>query len=166
MGRRNVLVEGVSGSGKSSVCCELRRRGHHAVDGDRELAYTGDPGTGLRVEGVAGTDAHHHHLWDVELVRAMVADDTTPVTFFCGGSRNVGTFIDLFDTVFVLTIDLDTLRGRLDQRAPDDWAGRGRTAERALVEELHASGADTPAGTPVDATRPLHVVVDEIVRRC
>ena len=89
-----------------------------------------------------------------------------PVTFFCGGSRNVGAFIDLFDTVFVLTIDLDTLRGRLEQRAADDWAGRGRTEERALVEELHASGADTPTGTPIDATRPLQAVVDEILRRC
>ncbi|WIB60164.1 nucleoside kinase [Curtobacterium sp. MCLR17_007] len=166
MGRRNVLVEGVSGSGKSSVCRELRRRGHDAVDGDRELAYQGDPVTGRVVDGVTGTDVHRHHLWDVGRVRALVADDATPVTFFCGGSRNVGAFIDLFDTVFVLTIDLDTLRSRLDQRAADDWAGRGRTAERAMVEELHASGADTPAGTPVDATRPLHVVVDEILRRC
>lgn len=136
------------------------------MDGDRELAYQGDPVTGLRVEGVTGTDAHRHHLWDVERVRALVAEDTVPVTFFCGGSRNVGAFIDLFDAVFVLTIDLDTLRGRLDQRAADDWAGRGKTAERALVEELHASGADTPAGTPIDATRPLQAVVDEILRRC
>jgi broad-specificity NMP kinase len=39
MVKRNYLVEGVSGTGKSSVCDELRRRGYKAINGDRELAY-------------------------------------------------------------------------------------------------------------------------------
>ncbi len=38
MGIRNFLVEGVSGSGKTSVATELQQRGHHVVHGDRELA--------------------------------------------------------------------------------------------------------------------------------
>ena len=51
MGRRNYLVEGLSGTGKTSVCDELQRRGHHAIHGDRELAYRGDPETGEPMEG-------------------------------------------------------------------------------------------------------------------
>jgi hypothetical protein len=43
MGIRNYLIEGVSGTGKTSVCDELQRRGYHAIHGDRELAYQGDP---------------------------------------------------------------------------------------------------------------------------
>jgi broad-specificity NMP kinase len=39
VGRRNHLVEGVSGTGKTSVCDELQRRGYHAIHGDRDLAY-------------------------------------------------------------------------------------------------------------------------------
>jgi len=39
MGIRNYLIEGVSGTGKTAVCRELRRRGYHAVNGDRALAY-------------------------------------------------------------------------------------------------------------------------------
>ena len=61
MGRRNFLVEGVSGTGKTSVADEVLRRGHHAVHGDRELAYSGDPATGEPVPG----GSHEHHLWDV-----------------------------------------------------------------------------------------------------
>ncbi|WP_255508672.1 hypothetical protein [Micromonospora sp. A202] len=41
MGLRNYLIEGVSGTGKTSVCKELQRRGYDAVNGDRELAYQG-----------------------------------------------------------------------------------------------------------------------------
>ena len=35
MGKRNYLIEGVSGTGKTSVCQELRRRGYVAINGDR-----------------------------------------------------------------------------------------------------------------------------------
>ncbi len=38
MGVRNYLIEGVSGTGKTTVCDELRRRGYHAIHGDRELS--------------------------------------------------------------------------------------------------------------------------------
>jgi hypothetical protein len=48
MGKRNYLIEGVSGAGKTSVCQELRRRGYVAINGDRELAYQGDPTTGQK----------------------------------------------------------------------------------------------------------------------
>jgi hypothetical protein len=57
MGKRNYLIEGISGTGKSAVCRELRRRGYAAVDGDNELAYQGDPQTGEKTEGFG----HEHH---------------------------------------------------------------------------------------------------------
>jgi hypothetical protein len=65
MGKRNYLIEGVSGTGKSSVCQELRRRGYVAIDGDRELAYQGDPTTGEKTEGCG----YEHHMWDGEKVK-------------------------------------------------------------------------------------------------
>ena len=89
MGRRNYLIEGLSGTGKTSVCDELQRRGHHAIHGDRELAYRGDPETGEPMEGFG----HEHHIWDVEKVRSLVADRSHAATFFCGGSRNFSKFM-------------------------------------------------------------------------
>ncbi len=157
MGRRNYLVEGVSGTGKTSVCDELQRRGLHAVHGDRELAYQGDPATGVAVAG----HSHEHHLWRVDTVSALVADQAQAATFFCGGSRNVRDFIGLFDAVFVLTVDLDTLRRRLDRRPADEWGGR--PSERELVERLHRSGEDTPDGIAIDATAPVAQVVDQML---
>ena len=157
MGVRNYLVDGVSCSGKTTVASELERRGHHVVHGDRELAYQGDPVTGEPRPGAR----HEHHVWDVDRVRELVDDHATPATFFCGGSRNVGLVVDLFDEVFVLEVDAATLVGRLDAR-PDDEYG-ARPDERALVLRVHATGEDLPAGTTIDATRPLDEVVDEIV---
>ena len=157
---RNYLVEGVSGTGKTSVCRELRQRGHHVVDGDRELAYQGDPKTGEALD----TADHEHHIWDVGRVHALAADHDAPVTFFCGGSRNFVKFIDLFDEVFVLEVDLDTLHRRLDRRPPGEWGST--PAERDLVTRLHRTKEDVPrTEDPIDATRPLTVVVDDILRR-
>lgn len=160
MGRRNFLVEGVSGSGKTSVCRELQRRGHHAVNGDTELAYQGDPETGEPTGGFR----HEHHVWPVWTVREIAADDSRPATFFCGGSRNSAKFLDVFEAVFVLDLDRDTLSRRLATRGDDEFGGAPE--ERELVLRVHASGEDLPpGGILVDATAPLEEVVDEILRR-
>lgn len=169
MGVRNYLIEGVSGTGKTSVAEELERRGHHVVHGDRELAYQGDPETGEPLEDTGPGDdpwfGHRHHLWDVDKVRSHVADHNAPNTFFCGGSRNFSRFIDLFDQVFVLEIDRETLLRRLADRPEDEFGARA--SERELIVRLHATGEDIPQkAIPIDATAPLARVVDAILARC
>ena len=160
MGVRNYLIDGVSGAGKTAVCKELQRRGYHAINGDTELAYQGDPETGNPVEG----RTHERHIWHVDRVKALVAGNDTAVTFFCGGSRNFADFIELFDGIFVLEVDLDTLNRRLDERAEDEWGGR--QTERQLIARLHQTREDIPKnGTVIDATAPIAHVVDEILRR-
>jgi broad-specificity NMP kinase len=164
MGRRNYLIEGVSGTGKSSVCHELRRRGYAAINGDRELAYQGDPTAGEKTEGF-GNEAearHEHHFWDVEKVRRLAANQDDEATFFCGGSRNFRQFIDLFDEVFILDVDAETLIQRLDARTDDDWGKR--KSERELILRLRAAKEGTPSnGIVLDATRPVASVVDDIL---
>ena len=161
MGRRNYLIEGLSGTGKTSVCDELERRGHHAIHGDRVLAYQGDPETGEPTDGFA----HEHHIWHVDKVKALVANQDEAVTFFCGGSRNFAKFIDLFDGVFVLEVDLDTLNRRLDERPDPAWGG-GKPTERELIARLHQTKEDVPKnGIIIDATAPIARVVDEILRQ-
>ena len=158
MGKRNYLIEGVSGTGKSSVCRELRRRGYAAIDGDRELAHQGNPTTGEKTEGFR----HAHHIWDVAKTRRLAADQDDEATFFRGGSRNLSLFMDVFDEIFVLEVDADTLGRRLDARPADDWGYR--KSERELILRLHATKQDVPGtGIVIVATQPLVSVVDEFI---
>lgn len=159
MGVRNYLVEGVSTTGKTSVCRELQRRGEHAVNGDTELAYQGDPVTGEPTD----VPAHEHHLWHVDRVEALAADRSWPRTFLCGGSRNHARFLGLFDEVFVLTVDAETLELRLAARPADEFGSAPQ--EREIVRRVHRTGEDVPDGTVIDATRPLTEVVDDILHR-
>jgi adenylate kinase family enzyme len=170
VGRRNYLIAGHSGAGKTAVCAELQRRGYQAIHGDRELVYRGDPETGLPVAPEAGTPTatwiSEHHIWDIEKVQALVANQEEAVTFFCGGSRNFAKFIDLFDGVFVLEVDLDTMNRRIDERValdPTDWGGKPE--ERELAVRLHQTQETIPNnGIVIDATAQLAHVVDEILR--
>ena len=160
MGMWNYLIEGVSGTGKTSVCEELRRRGFNAINGDTELAYQGDPETGEPTDDIP---SHWRHIWRVDRVRALVADQGERFTFFCGGSRNFSKFQDLFDGILVLEIDLDTLNRRLDQRPADEFGSQ--QTERELIVRLHRTKEDTPKnGILIDATAPVTHVVDEILR--
>jgi hypothetical protein len=161
MGARNYLIEGLSGTGKTTVCDELQRRGYEAIHGDRELAYQGDPETGEPTDD----SRHEHHIWNVDRVRVLAANKDVADTFFCGGSRNFAKFIDVFDGVFVLDLDLETLNRRLDARPDSEWGG-GKPVERGLIARLHATREDLPRdGILIDASAPLEHVVDEILRQ-
>jgi adenylate kinase family enzyme len=172
MGIRNYLIEGVSGAGKTAVCTELQRRGYQAIHGDRELVYRGDPETGLPAAPETGTPTatwmSQHQIWDVEKVQAFVANQAEGATFFCGSSRNFAKFIDLFDVVFVLEVDLDTMNRRIDERValdPTDFGGKPE--ERELIARLYATKEDVPKNAmSIDATAPIERVVDEILGKC
>lgn len=176
MGIKNYLIEGVSGTGKTSVAEELQKLGYHILHGDRELKYRGDPKTGKAVEEPVHAGEwekalwrQKHLLWNVEKVQSIISDHTHPVSFFCGGSRNFDQFIDLFDDVFVLNVDdINTLYQRMDERVardPTDFGGKPE--EKKLVAKLHQTQEDIPQNaTLIDASMPLEHVVKSILSKC
>lgn len=143
MAGRNYLVEGLSGSGKSSVYDELIRRGFPAISTDR--AWKSGPG-----------------IWDERRALAELERAEPDVVFVCGSSRNRDRFLPLFAKVFNLRIDDETMRRRLAERTNNDYGKR--PDELALMLELNRRG-ERPAGAiDLDATRPLAGVVDELLR--
>ena len=102
-------------------------------------------------------------MWNVAKVSALMADQTHAATFFCGGSRNSDRFIDVFDGVFVLEIDLDTLNRRLAARPEDAWGGSASEGE-AFARFQHATKQGLPTNAIIiDATAPLSRIVDTIL---
>jgi hypothetical protein len=118
MAKRNYLVEGLSGTGKSSVYEELIRRGYAAVSTDRAWKYFVDPNTGL-----PGGPAHYdNHRWEEQKAVSMLERPEPDVLFVCGSSRNRNDFLPYFTRVFNLRIDDDTMRARLRDRTDNTWA--------------------------------------------
>lgn len=165
------MIEGVSGTGKTSVCNELLRRGYHALHGDRVLRPDQLPAnTQAAPRGQSSNDpetaamVHRLAIWDAVKVMAEINSEDAEVSFFCGGFRNHAELIHHFDGVFILEIDRQTLIQRLATRPSDEFGGT--PAEKELILNLHQSKADMPkTGIVIDAKAPIGEVVDKILKR-
>ena len=158
MAKRNYLVEGLSGAGKSSVYEELIRRGYKAISTDRAWKYYADPDTGLR----GGPIQHDNSMWDQQRAVGELENPEPEVLFVCGSSRNRDLFLPYFDKIFNLRIDDDTMRRRLQERTNNDFGKQPEELE--LMLELNRSDEKPAGAIDIDATRPLHHVVDELLR--
>ena len=158
MAKRNYLVEGLSGVGKSSVYDELIRRGYKAVSTDRAWSYYADPDTGLP----GGPHSHDTWVWDRQRALAELENPEPEVSFVCGSSRNSYEFRPYFTRVFYLSIDDDTMRRRLEARTEDDWSNGQEGVE--LMLKLNRSDEGPAGAIDIDATQPLHQVVDDLLR--
>jgi shikimate kinase len=108
-----VLVTGMSGTGKTTVLDELRRRGHLTVDTDYD-----------RWERPDGT-------WDQPRMDRLLGSTRDVVV--SGTVENQGQFYDRFDHVVVLSAPLDVLVDRVSNRTTNPY---GRSPEqRAEIAE-------------------------------
>jgi hypothetical protein len=144
MARRNYLVEGLSGAGKSSVYEELIRRGYKAVSTDRAWKNPVD-----------STWYEHKALGELER-------SEPEVLFVCGSGRNRDRFLPYFTEIFNLRIDDDTMRRRLEDRTNNDYGKQPEELE--LMLRLNRSDEKPAGAIDVDATQPLEHVVDEVLR--
>ena len=158
MAKRNYLVEGLSGAGKSSVYEELIRRGYKAISTDRAWKHHADPDTGL-----PGRPIHHDNsMWDQQKAVSELESPEPEVLFVCGSSRNRDRFLPYFTKMFNLRIDDDAMRRRLQERTNNDFGKQPEEVE--LMLRLNRSDEKPAGAIDVDATQPLHQVVDELLR--
>ena len=166
-----VLVTGISASGKSSVCAELRRRGYDAHDSDDDKnAVWVDRTTGeviRRIDGPARTPGYldrYEWRFDPERVAALAGRAEDRPVFLCGATANEAEVWPHFRLSIYLAIDGETLRHRLATRASNDF---GRSDyERDMVLGWHQGAEDEYrrlGAVAVDGTRPLPEVVDAVL---
>jgi hypothetical protein len=168
------LVTGVSGTGKSAVLRELRRRGCLArgVDEDGYADWVSRR-TGMAEVIPHGDPEFDIHAWyrahDWVLNRGRIgvlsraaARCGRPV-FLCGNALGEADVWHLFDQVVALVADVPTIERRLAGRAGDYGKTPGELAmiigwHDGFEERYRRFGA-----VIVDATRPLSEVVGEVL---
>lgn len=155
------LVEGVSGAGKTTVCEELAKLGYKTIDGDEELASFTDPATGLPTED----HNYKNWLWNEKKFNAAIENAGDGILFICGGAMNKPDFIHHFTKVFTLHLDDETLKHRLATRTNNEYGKKPEELEFQLRMNKLAEQHSKETGTIlVDATQPLEVVIDEILK--
>jgi dephospho-CoA kinase len=167
-----VLVTGISGSGKSAVCDELKRRGFDAHDTDSEgnavwvRRATGEVNATPAAPPVRSPEWLAAHEWRVvvDTVEALAERAGDQAVFLCGSTANEEEVWHLFSRVIYLSIDTETLRRRVASRTTNDF-GKAEH-ELAAILAWHSAGEDAYrrfGAVIVDATRPLAQVVDDVL---
>lgn len=143
-----VLITGMSGSGKSALVQELRRRGYRAYDADDD--------------GFSEPRAGGRWGWRTERVAELLAQDPEGLLFFAGCSEEQSELP--FDCRVLLTVEEPVLIDRLRTRSSNPY-GRDPAelaqvlADRAEIEPLLRRTAHLVLTTAA----PLEQVADRLI---
>lgn len=156
------LITGEAGTGKSSVAAELRKRGYLAYDADETLAYHAERATGKPILEKLEHYTQTAWIWDAARLRALLASHKD--VFLTGASDNQHEFYPLFTKIFILTLDATTLTQRLQNRRAGDYGMHPEELQEILRTFAGFTRRTIEDGAlPIDATKPLETVVDEIL---
>ena len=167
-------ITGISGSGKSSVRRELRRRGHTALGTDEDgLAHwvESESGAVTRRETMLVGDrtphfhAHHHWRVDVQDVRRLAEDAGEERIFLCGAVQNEVDVWEYFDKAVLLSVDEATIRQRVVARTENDFGKSDFELDLILGWNRDIERAYEGYGAAVvDAGQSLQDVVDDVLQ--
>lgn len=152
----NYLITGNAGSGKSTIIGELQKRGYTAYDTDDLPALT------HKVPPKNPNGMAYSIEWDAAELQKLLE---SAATVFIGGSvSNQSDFYSLFDAIFAVHVDVDTLEHRLITRI-NNSTGKNDSDRAFLLsiqDRIYANLANAGA-IQIDNTRSLSMVVNTIV---
>jgi len=168
-----IYITGISGSGKSTVCEELKRRGYEAYDADGEgfngwcNKETGKAAEGYGKDKVDAKEWYKKNSWNTSRAKVERLSESArnKLVFLCGVSANEETVWDLFTKVICLNVDEATLRNRIKTRATNEFGKE--PYEFQIILEWHKTYLDDcikKGVLVVNADRPLNMVVDKILK--
>lgn len=161
------LITGRSGTGKSAICTELKKRGIQAFDGDNvpDLAGWENVQTGERIGKLY---PGHDHVgkfkweWDEQILNKILGEPG--VVFLCGSANNALSFMDRFEKVFVLNVAEEEQRRRINSRQEHDY-GKDSTVQDSIIayQKETVALARERGATIIDASPDVEQVVNTIL---
>lgn len=168
----NVLVTGVSGSGKTTIAAELTKQGHDACNMDYvpglcswvNLA-TGQSEPDFTITSAQDWQDKYDWLWDEQKLTELLANSHD--TFFCGSSGNQQRFYSLFGKIFLLKMNAQLIRDRVlnSEREHDYGKLPGEIDAIIGYHESFQEHAIEAGAVVIDAKRPLTEIVDLILKQ-
>lgn len=162
------FITGRKGSGKTTVIKLLQERGFTAYNTDDlpEATKLQDKETGEVIDwpagGVVDWTKYSWNWQRPEIERLLASDETV---FFGAIVSNQTEFYLLFDKVFVITVDSNTLRQRLETHEHESHHQPGEL-ERMLADHESKQEKFIKAGAePIPGGRPPEEIVDDILKR-
>lgn len=173
---KSILITGVPGVGKSTVCSALKDRGYSAYDMEEIEGLftmihpeTGDPFDDYDPNDLEDTKKGEW-ICDTAQLQRHVQNNSRSLTFYGGLPSNWKDLLPLFDEVVLLTVGEDVLRKRLSSRTTNNFGRAPEVQEQVLSWKAWWEKKLREDGTiVVDAEKSLSetttTVLDEIAKR-
>jgi len=142
------LLTGVSGTGKSSLVKELRRRGYTAFDADDD--------------GFTAPLPDDTWAWQIEPIRSLFDQYGDHLVFFAGCSDEQSAFD--FDFKVLLTAPVELILDRLRLRTTNPFGKAQAERDRVLADmEWVLPLLRESADLVIETTRPTNDVADTVI---
>lgn len=166
-----IYITGAPGIGKTTILKELVSRGCEAYDLDgSKLGGAHNKSSGERVTIPSAEDRSptwfDEHEWriDVDAVKALLEKAADKPIYICGVSEDDDKIIDLFDKIFYLKLDDETLQNRISERTDNDY-GKNESELQDILDRKRKLDLryKNSAAVIVDATKTPTTIVDYIL---
>jgi broad-specificity NMP kinase len=136
---KKILITGISGTGKTTVCKQLNTLGYTAYDiediegmfkmyrkGTREVFDDFDNADPEKIK-------NSELICDADQLQKLLDEQKTDVAFYCGVASNMDDIISLFDTFILLKTNANTLHSRLSNREGTDDMGNTEESRQTVL---------------------------------
>lgn len=168
-----ILVTGIAGSGKSTICKQLASMGYesHSIEEIDGMFAMYRKGTKELFEDFENSDPekikNSEWLCDVNKLQELLSKQKSEPAFYCGVASNMDDLIPLFDKVILLKTASEEIHKRLSTREGTEDMGNTEESRQAVLGwkdwwegEMEEKGALT-----VDANGSPEQVAKTILER-
>ncbi len=164
------LIDGLPGTGKTTLGKILKSQGYEVYDGDEDnLAhwYAHDTGEQVAKEREERTpeflQTHSRHL-DPKAVAKLATQTTNKTIFITNDPGNLLEVARFFDQCFALVLDEPTRQQRIDTRTNNDWGKLPHEREHDSQLALKAPARYQQfSHIPLDASQTPASIADELL---
>ncbi len=170
---KSILITGVAGSGKSTICKELKKLGYKAygIEDIKGLFAWVDKSTGKIDEEYDNKNLklvkQHDWICNKNKLQRLIHKNPKGIVFYCGTASNLDDLLPLFDKIFLLKVSPKILRERLSTRKSNDFGGTPQVQKWILSwkkwweEHICEKGAII-----INANRNIQEISNEIIKKC
>jgi len=166
---KKILVTGVSGTGKTTVCRELQKRGVKTIGIDEVdgLSYWVNKETKKRLVKKADFSKEflstYEWICDMTVLKSLTDDIDEPIVI-CGNVENIIECIDFCDTSLLLVCTPETFFSRIDSRNDNEY-GQSEDAKNFMLSYYEGDNKKCiEAGAAViDAEQSIGAVLDSVM---